>query len=141
MAGSVTVSRSMIEYGKGRSKRCEKVSFAITADAADGSMPDTTVSLAGWLIKVVTNPGATAPTANYDLSLNDPLDTTFDALGAALNNRHTTNTEQVYPAIAGSPGTVTAMTPFLAGDYVLKLANNIVNSATIAMDFYLVDEI
>ncbi len=82
--------------------------------AADGSATGT-VNLQGFLIKVVTDPGATAPTDNYDISL---VQNGIDQLGDLLLNRDTANTEMVYPVVSG------ACTPiFLAGDHTFTIAN------------------
>lgn len=129
-AGSVTVTRANFA-------KSEVVTINWTADSADGSVPDTTLGLYGTCVKIVTNPGSTAPTANYDMVINDP-EATVDALAGALANRHTSNTEQVYPTIAGSPGTVSAVSPFLTGTYTFSLSNNSVNSATGKVVIYLV---
>lgn len=129
-AGSVAITRV-------QQKNSEVVTINWTADAADGSVPDTTLGLYGTVVKIVTNPGSTAPTANYDMALND-AEATLDALAGALANRHTTTTEQVYPTIAGAPGTVTAVSPFLVGTYTFALTNNSVNSATGKVVIYLV---
>lgn len=126
--------------GGGTYKIGEKVSLTFTADASDGSVPVTSVTLRGFLAKVLTNPGSTAPTSNYDIRLTDPDDSNFDALSAALDNRHTTSTEQVYPLIAGSPGTVTAVRPFLNGVYAVSISGNSVNSATGLIVLYLLNQ-
>lgn len=139
MAGTVTTTVSQINYSQtGQQRFCKKVSVSWTADAADGSLPATSITdLNGWLIKVVTNPGATAPTANYDIALNDPDASGLDALGGKLIDRHTTADEQVYPSIGATPTTPI----FLAGTYSLAITGNAVNSATGLVVFYLVDEL
>lgn len=139
--GTTAVVRSFIDFGKRKSKYCEKVTVSFVASSTDGSVPDTSIALSGRVTKIVTNPGSTAPTSNYDITLVDPDDSALDVLAGAIINRHTTTTEQVYPLIAGSPGTVSAVPVFLAGTYTLKLANNSVNSATGDIHFYLVDEL
>lgn len=66
-------------------------------DASDGSVPntDTLESINGCVALVVTDPGSTAPTDNYDIVLND--DFGVDIMGGELANRDTANTEQVVP--------------------------------------------
>jgi hypothetical protein len=130
-AGSSTVTRTPLPNGG------EKVVIAWTADAADGSVPTRSISLYGYVQKIVTNPGSTAPTTLYDMALGDPSDSALDALAGALANRHTTTTEQVYPAIAGTIGTVSAFQVYLAGTYLWALTNNSVNSATGTVEIYL----
>lgn len=73
----------------------------------DGAASATTKKIAGRLLKAVTNPGATAPTASYDINITDPEGN--DVLAGAVNNitnRHTSTTEEVYFAanIANVPG-------------------------------------
>lgn len=141
-AGSISVSRGTRSYAKAGTtgKYVEIVTVSFVGDASDGSVPTLAIPMSGFVKKVVTNPGSTAPTANYDIALGDPEDSALDALGAALQNRHTSNTEQVYPLLAGAPGTVSSTPVFLAGTYTLAITNNSVNSATGTITFYLVDQ-
>jgi len=119
MAGSVTVTYSAHQFTSG--KKMKQVNVAWTADSADGSVPNTTLeNLKGFLVKAITNPGATAPTDNYDIKLLDAADSTADAVNALLENRDTANTE----IVLFNPR------PPLAGDYTFNLTNNSVNSAT-----------
>ena len=138
MAGSAHTSTSRLaEIGKGaKSRRCEIITTSWTGDDATGAVPDAAIEMHGYILKVVTNPGSTAPTANYDIALEDPEDNALDALGGLLANRHTSTTEQVYPAVTG------AATPiFVSGTYNVSVSNNSVNSATGRIIFYLVDEL
>lgn len=125
------------DYGlSSEAKRVKIVTIDWVADDADASVPDLELSLSGYLLKVVTNPGATAPTDQYDITFGDPSDSALDALGGALADRATATTEQVYPVVSG------ATTPiFLQGDYTLSLSNNAVNSASGQIVLYLVDQI
>ena len=132
MAGTVsssTVNTIVTQSGQ----VIKKVTISWVGDAANGTIPNTTISgLCGYCIKVVTNPGSPAPTANYDIAFGDPDDTTLDAFGGQLADRHTTNTEQVYPKVTGS------LTPvFLCGDYQLQITNQSVNSATGTITLYI----
>lgn len=140
--GTVTVTRETRSIDKYwySAKRAEVVTIAWTADASAATVPTTDVDLYGYVQKVITNPGSTAPTANYDIDFKDPEDSALDAFALALNNRHTTTTEQVYPMIAGAPGTVTSRPVFLAGTYAFTLTNNAVNSATGRVLIYLTDQ-
>ena len=113
----------LVEYG-------ERISLTWTADASDGTVPNTSVTFSGWIVRVITNPGATAPTDDYDITVNDPDDSSFDIMGGALADRDTANTEQVYPVISG------AATPVLAmGAHTVKISGNSVNSATGVIHF------
>lgn len=137
-AGTVTVTRSAADFA-GNHTRYQIVTIDWVGDASDGSVPTKTVSLYGWVQKAITDPGSTAPSANYDINMNDPQDSALDLLKDALLNRHTSTTEQVYPLIAGAPGTVSAVKPFAAGNYAFTLTNNSVASATGRLILYLTD--
>lgn len=118
MAGTVTVTH----YAVGLIRR---IQVDWVADAADGSVPATALpSFEGRLLTLTTNPGATAPTDNYDITLVDAEGA--DRLQGVGANRDTANTEQVPVVYSGS-----AIPPVVDGDEVLTftLANNSVNSA------------
>lgn len=139
-AGTVTVTRSTRPYSQGgQTLYVGVIQIDWVADASAATVPNTNIPISGYVTKVITNPGSTAPTANYDIAFGDPEDTTLDALAGALANRHTSNTEQVYPLVAGSPGTVTSVPPFLQGTYQFQLTNNAVNSATGRVLLYVTD--
>ena len=82
----------------------KKVTWAWTS-AADGSVgaaavsTTTTNAYSGKIEMLVTDPGATAPTDNWDLVINDEDGT--DVLAGAGANRDTANTEQVLAASVG----------------------------------------
>lgn len=104
-----------------------KVVLDCVADAADASVPDTalTQKIEGFLTHIETNPGATAPTDSYDITLEDAEG--LDVLMGAGANRDTTASE-----IAACPiGTVFNPPLTLDQTYTLKIANNAVNSAII----------
>ena len=131
MAGSVDVS---IEHGL----RYYVITVDWTADSADGSVPNTDLvaavealgdvpvafRLEGWIEKIVTNPGTPAPTADYDITLEDPEG--VDVLGGAGADRSDTDAEQAVPLVGS-----TKMPAFIAGvsSLTFKLAGNSVNSA------------
>jgi hypothetical protein len=135
VAGSaITVSsRSRVPVGPYCSEYVEKVVIDWTADDTDGSVPALSVTLSGFVLKAVTDPGSTAPTDNYDIVLNDAADTTVDHLASALANRDTANTEVAYPTVSG------ATVPVWLEDkaYSLAVSNNSVNSATGQIILYL----
>lgn len=136
-AGTSSISsQTTYDYSLGgTTKRVKKIKVAWTGSASDGTVPSLSIPMYGYLLKVVTDPGSTAPTDNYDIALGDPDDASFDALGGALADRDTTSTEQVYPVKSG------AVTPyFLAGTYTLSISNNSTHSATGTIYFYLVDQ-
>ena len=138
MAGTNTLtSRVFVDIGKKANRRTvEVVTVDWVADSADATVPTLSLPLEGFLIKAITNPGATAPSANYDITLTDPEDSALDAAASLLINRHTSTTEQVYPLISGA-----ACPILLAGTYGIAVAGNAVNSATGRIIFYLADGI
>ena len=71
----------------------------------------------------VTNPGATAPTASYDITLVDADG--VDAMGGALIDRNKDNSEQATPAIIAT----VYQARRIDGILTFTLANNSVNNA------------
>lgn len=118
MAGSTVVTHYQIGHVR-------RVVVDFTADASDGSVPDTVLpSFEGRIAELTTNPGGTAPTDNYDLTVID--DEGIDRLQGLGANRDTANSESVPIVYSGS----TIHPP--VGRYetlTLKLANNSVHSA------------
>lgn len=130
MAGTISIaSRGIVQNEAGL--KTEKITVSWVGDAANGSVPVLSIpKMHGTLVKVVINPGSTAPTDNYDIILGDPDDNALDACNGLLLDRDTANTEQVYPMISSSR-------VFLCGTYALTITNNIVNSATGDIHFYI----
>lgn len=119
MAGSTTVTHQTLGHVR-------RIIVDFVADAADGSIPDTTLPVfEGRLGELFTNPGSTAPTANYDITVPDGEG--FDKLQGVGANRHTSNSEVAVVVYAGS-----TIHPLVSRADVLTLhiANNSVNSAT-----------
>lgn len=109
-----------------------RIKFTATADAADGSFPATALpALQGRLLGLHTNPGAVAPTANYDITLVDGDG--LDRLQGVGLNRHTTSSEQVPVVYTG-----TSVNPPVGFDETLTLTfeNNAVNSAVVVGNLY-----
>lgn len=118
MAGTVVLtsqrSEGVIRYAR----------ILATADEADGSFPTKTlrtlgVNPDGIIIGVITNPGAVAPTDNWDATLPDGDG--FDRFNGALANRDTATTEYAAIGLPVSPDDTLTLT----------IAGNSVNSATI----------
>lgn len=125
MAGTVTLTH----YQIGNVRR---INFSCVADASDGSFPATALpAFEGRLIGLHTNPGATAPTANYDITLIDGDG--IDRLQGVGANRSTSASEQV-PIVYAS----TSVNPPVSKDETLTLtiANNAVNSAIVVGNIY-----
>ncbi len=111
MAMSVTTTMSRADV---MNNIIQKISVAWVS-AADGSASGTFEAY-GFLVKMVTNPGATAPTADYDITLIDGAG--VDALAGTGVDRHTATSQQVYPLVTG------AATPVLLyGSHTFTIAN------------------
>lgn len=81
----------------------KKILIDWTSDDATGAVTATTKKISGQLLKVVTDPGTPAPTANYDIAITDGESVdVLSGLGGAngtdpsLANRHTSTTEVVH---------------------------------------------
>lgn len=79
----------------------KKVKFAwAIASSSSGAVGGTTTgAYNGAVERLVTIPGGSAPSANYDIVINDQDST--DILMAGGANRHSANTEQVNAASLG----------------------------------------
>ena len=126
MAGTVTQVSNKLGIMK-------TIVLTCTADASDASFPETalTEKIDGFLLAMESNPGGTAPTANYDITLEDGDG--LDVLGGAGANRHTSTSE-----MAGLPfGTYFHWPVSPEQTYTLKITNNSNNSAiTVVTLFY-----
>ncbi len=118
MAGSTTTTHYTLGH-------VGKIVVDWIADAADASIPSVVMPrFEGRLMELTTNPGAVAPTDNYDITLVD--DQGIDRLQGVGANRDTANTESAIPVYSGS-----TVHPVISRSDVLTLtfANNAVNSA------------
>lgn len=114
MAGTLTVTRDPRRMPN-TNKTVERIVVDWTSDAS-GNADVSIANLYGYLIKLVTDPGSTAPTDDYDITLVD--ENSIDALAGAGANRDTANTEQVYPVASGAQCPV-----FLCGTHTFTVAN------------------
>jgi len=89
MAGS---SMTFVYHDLGNVK---KIVADWTSDDSAGTASATTKILSGVARMLITDPGATAPTADYDLVINN--DEGIDVLGGVGVDRHTSTTEVAYP--------------------------------------------
>lgn len=109
--------------------RITKVICSFVSDDSAGTASGTTARpVNGELIKIVTNPGSAAPTANWDVVLTD--DNGLDPLAgiqnaAALVARHTTSTEQTYLQLLNGDGTPIGIAafPVVTGLLTVAVAN------------------
>lgn len=88
MAGTVTVEESGF---------CgiRKIKWSWTSDGSGDADLITDKSYFGEVIALVTDPGATAPTDNYDITITDVEG--YDVMQGAGANRHTSNTQTAVP--------------------------------------------
>ena len=117
--------------------------FAWTADT-DGSFTSVSTDdtdynekltitdmIKGWEIYgAQTDPGTTAPTADYDITVTDAAGE--DLFGTNMNDRSTSATESAVPAIGGLNATRT-----IDSALTLNIANNSVNGATGVVKLFL----
>lgn len=98
MAGSsMTFTYDDGQMDKGFSGGIRKVLIDWTSDDTTGAVSGTSKKIVGALIKAVTDPGAAAPTADYDIAITD--EESFNVLTNCeddLADRHTSTTEEVY---------------------------------------------
>ena len=97
-----------VAYGD-KSNKIGTITFTWTS--ATGGAVTQAFHLDGAIVRMVTNPGSTAPTDNYDITLVDP--DAVDLLAAEGINRATSTSEQVFPT----------NTPFPYGDVTFTVAN------------------
>ena len=97
MAGSLTVSYRDLKSGS----KARKVTVDWTSDASAGTVSGATTidDIHGFIIAIVTNPsGSAAPTALYDVVINDTDG--FDVAEALLGNLSATVTARFTPSEA-----------------------------------------
>ncbi len=137
MAGSST----SITYddgvdGSGLRGSIRKVLIDFVTDASSGSVACTTRKIVGELIKIVTDPGGTAPTDNYDVVLTDEegVDLSVhmsDQAIAALIARDTANTEETYLNLEDSTAGTSSVGIYpVVCDKLTVTVNNAGNSKT-----------
>ncbi len=116
MAESVTESKSpgfgAIQYAA-QIKRL-KLDYV----TASGSASVTVADVNGVILRVTTNPGATAPTDNWDIALLD--EDGIDVLGGDGVDRDTANSESFCPSVAFGDGFVPVA---VSGSLTLNITN------------------
>ena len=126
MAGTITQTHNKL--GK-----IGVITFTCTADAADGSFPSTTIddAIEGKLLALETNPGATAPTDNWDVAITDAEG--VDVLQGCGANRHTTTSQKAAIVFSG-----TSLNPPVdkTDTLALVITGNSVNSAIAVIKLY-----
>ena len=111
------------------------ITLTCTADSSDASFPATALTniphngVGGRLLQIATDPGSTAPQANYDIAITEGGGA--DVLLGVGANRHTSNSEVAVIESNGAHG-VYAGTDTLT----IAISNNNVNSAGITIKIY-----
>ena len=111
------------------------ITLTCTADSSDGSYPATALSniphgeIGGRLLQIATDPGSTAPQANYDITVTEAGGA--DLLLGVGANRHTSSSEVAVVESNGASA-VYAGTDTLT----LNITNNSVSSAGITIKNY-----
>lgn len=128
VAGSSTTAVSKITIDKRVERVILTISWTGGTGVDAGTIPNVTITPAtygieGWyLYSVETNPGSTAPTDNYDITILDADGK--DLCGSLCLNRDVTNTELVLAGLGGFGF------PVVRGPLTLVLAGNVVESST-----------
>jgi len=112
----------------GRFGGISKVIADWTSDSATGAVAGTTRKIVGELIKVVTDPGATAPSDNWDVVVTDEEGTDVMAKcqnAALLIARDTANSEETYLYILNADATAigVAAFPVVCDKLTISIAN------------------
>ncbi len=122
-AGTVTEGKSTFLDGK-----MVLLKFHCVGDSSNGTFPATSSAIAtgGYITRVIVDPGSTAPTALYDITVTD--ETGADVMVGLLTNLSASVTKEVEPyysdlAIYGDK-------PFAVG-LTLTISNNSVASAIV----------
>ena len=114
----------------------QKYTASFTSTAGGGYTES--IPIAGRILRVVTNPGATAPTDNWDVTLIDAdgLDL-FMGRGA---DRDTANTEQFCPGIPMTDGTNITTVPVVHyGTCTLTVTNAGASKAAVVTIYFVAD--
>lgn len=135
-AGTVTDNGANGVWPAQNNSKCFQVVLTWTdnSTATGTSVPATatTLPINGYVTRVVTDPGGTAPTALYDITLTT-TNNGEDIMGGKLADRSATVTEAMrpYDSASGTYGDT-----YVAGTLILTVTNNLVNSATGTVTIY-----
>lgn len=89
----------------------KKVLISWTSDDSTGAVTGTTRKIVGTLIKGVTDPGATAPTDDYDIAITDEEGVNVFAScvdTSPLGDRDTANSEAAYFMLSDGTASIAA---------------------------------
>ena len=107
MAGTVTTTEQT--YGN-----VKKITFDVTSASNGAADATTTARFDGAILLVCTDPGATAPTADWDLTIEDSDG--VDLLAGQGADRHTSNTEYINSGMGGVADDTVTLGVTNAGD-------------------------
>ena len=119
----------------------EVVTFTWLANTTTGTVPATSTGTAwpdpqtqkaGCIAKAVTNPGSTAPTDNYDITLTDA--DAVDLMGGELANRDTATSEVAVPKIDTTFGC-----SIVTGPFTLNISGQSVSAANGTVLVYIIN--
>ncbi len=102
----------------------------IASSSTFTSLSSAPIQIDGYVHKVVTHPGTTGPTDDYDVTLTDSE--SCDCMGGALADRDIANSEQSWPIIGGT----TYGESFVEGPLTCNISNNAVVDATTKVSVY-----
>lgn len=110
------------------------LTWTCTGDTSDGTFPATTSNfrgnnIDGYIYQAVTDPGTTAPTASYDITITDANG--VDIMGGELADRSATATQQVVPKIGSLYGARR-----VNGTVTLNITNNSVTAAQVVIKLF-----
>jgi hypothetical protein len=127
VAGTTTYTKTQLIEG------VEVHKWSWTADASTGAIASgaSTGEVHGYVVLFKTDPGGTAPTASYDVTVTDPEG--CDVLGGEGSDRSATAIEQGFPLVGNA-----YVARRVDGVLTFNGSGNSVNSAT--GDFYLIVE-
>lgn len=126
--GTVTQAKANLSYYVSKIT----LSWVGSTVSTVGSVPSTVTTwpIDGYIFLVVTTPSVgTAPTALYDIVLNDTAG--FDVMGGELANRSDTVTEQAVPKISSVYGS-----RFVSGKLTFVLTGNSVSAGAGTVEIY-----
>jgi hypothetical protein len=122
MAATLTVTENVADSSSTRDPSIICRYTLAWVSHTDGTVALPTATINGTILRVTTNPGSTAPTDNYDVTLLD--EDGIDVLAGEGTDRDTTNSETFCPGVAFTDGTTTSVVPVVvAGVLTLTIAN------------------
>jgi hypothetical protein len=137
MAATLTETRTR-STGDGYSDRyggaVTRIELAMVSHT-DGTVSGlSTAGINGTILRVVTNPGATAPTDNYDVTLLD--EDGIDVLAGQGADRDTANSEHFCPGVALKDGTTTGVVPVVVAGPLTPSVTNAGSGKTFSLILY-----